>query len=94
MPLIEAIHLPTFDPAQVQVVVAHCYPDGLAAAHHVQWFGLSFPVIFDFDGELFRRFRMPNQVYPLNMVIDASGNLVQITNDLDEAVATVNSLTP
>jgi hypothetical protein len=94
LPSIETDILPRFAPADVQVVVAHCYTEGESAAAHVQWFGLTFPIALDFDSELFRRFRLPGQVFPLNFVLDRDGRVAYLGPVLDDAVAAVEALLP
>lgn len=48
----------------------------------------------DLDSQLFRRLRLPQQVFPLNAVIDAEGNLAYLGADLDAAVAIIETLLP
>ena len=81
--------LPGFSPDDVAIVAIHCHPDGRATASHVQWFGLTFPVALDIDSEMFRRFRLPEHVFPLNLVIDRNGDVAYLGTSLDEAVGEV-----
>ena len=90
--MLETDVIPGYAPADVQFVAIHSYPEGEFAAGHVQQFGLTFPVALDLDGELFRRFRLPNHVFPLNVVIDAAGNVAHVGTDLDETLAAVDQL--
>ena len=92
MPLLENKIKPTLDPAKVQIVVVHCLNNPLMGAYHVQLFGLSYPMAFDLDDELFRRLRLPDHVYPLNVVIDREGKIVHTGKVLDDAVAAVGKL--
>lgn len=73
-------------------MAAHSFPSGQNAAYHVQQFGLSFPVLLDFESELFRRYRIPGQVFPLNAVIDRDGRVAYVGDDLDEATAVLDGL--
>ena len=92
MPLLENDIKPGLDPAKVQIVVLHCDRDPAPGAYHVQVFGLSFPMAFDLDDELFRRLRLPDHVYPLNVVIDTDGKIAHKGKVLDDAVAAVKKL--
>jgi hypothetical protein len=94
LPLLEADILPSYSADDLQVVAIHCYPDAMPAVAHVQRFGLSFPMAFDFDSELFRRFRIPDHVYPLNIVIDQQGKFAHVGTTLEDALTAVDSLLP
>lgn len=87
MPLLQNDALPKFDPARLQVLIIHCSIDATLAGQHVQQFGLTFPMVLDFDSELFYRFRIRGQVFPLNVVVDAAGKIVHIGGLLDDAIA-------
>jgi peroxiredoxin len=84
--------LPSFDAAEVQVVVIHCDPQGQTPAAHKQTFALSFPIVLDFESELFRRFRLPDHVFPLNAVIARDGTIAHVGVVLDDAVAVARAL--
>ena len=92
MPLIEANLVTRYPAESFQVLVAHSFPSGQDAAYHVQLFGLSFPVFLDFESELFRRYRIPGHVFPLNAVIDTDGRVAHIGTVLDEATAVLDGL--
>jgi len=78
---------PSFAKDPVQLLVIHCDAEGQTPARHTQWYGLTFPIALDFDSELFRRYRLPGHVFPLNVVIDKEGKIAHIGDDLDKAVA-------
>ena len=73
-------------------MAVHCDTSGQPAAAHVQEYGLTFPIVLDLDSQLFRRLRLPGQVFPLNAVIDQEGNLAYLGPDLPESVAVAQSL--
>lgn len=70
----------------VPVLVGLDAASGLAL---VESLGVSLPVALDLEGEIFRHYRVPAQVFPLNAVIDRDGNLVHIdgNRDITEAEA-------
>lgn len=45
--------------------------------------GVTLPVALDLEGEIFRHYRVPSRVFPLNVVIDRSGALVHVDANLD-----------
>lgn len=49
----------------------------------VESFGVTLPVVFDLEGELFRYYRLAARVFPLNAVIDRNGDLVHVDGNLD-----------
>lgn len=57
----------------------------------VQDLGVSLPVALDLEGEIFRHYRLPSRVFPLNAVIDRMGNLVHVdgNRDIGEAEAAI-----
>ncbi len=83
-----------YDSAQFSAIALHCFDAGQAPAYHQQWFDLNFPIALDFDSELFRAYRIPHQVYPLNVVIDAQGNVAHIGSTLEDAKAVIDLLLP
>ena len=48
-------------------------------------------VASDFEGEVFRHYRLPSRVFPLNVVIDRNGALVHVdgNRDITEAEAAI-----
>ena len=48
----------------------------------------------DFDSELFRRYRLPEWVYPLQFVIDQQGEVAYVGTDLYDALAAAEALVP
>ncbi len=92
MPLIETTVLPKYPADKFEVTAIHSFYDGQPAAAHVQEFGLTFDVAFDFDSEVFRRLRLPAQVFPLNMVVDQTGKIAYLGTELAEALKVVDGL--
>ncbi len=45
-------------------------------------FGITFPLALDFDGEVFRRYRMPRLVFPINVVVGRDGKVVHFDTEL------------
>lgn len=72
-----------------EIVAINSHHEASGAGVDVQRHGLRFPMAFDFDSELFRRYRLPDHVFPLNVVIDREGKVVLATASLDEAVEAV-----
>lgn len=72
----------------------HSSYNGQPAAANVQQYGLTFNVAYDFDSEVFRLFRLPAQVFPLNVVVDPAGKIAYLGPDLTEALSVVDSLIP
>lgn len=73
----------------VEFVAINSHPEGTGAGVDVQRHDLKMPMAYDFDSQIFRRYRLPEHVFPLNVVIDGSGEVVVLTADLDEAVEAV-----
>ncbi|MCA9664140.1 MAG: redoxin domain-containing protein [Myxococcales bacterium] len=78
--------LPKIAGKAAEVVAVHCDSEGGTSAFHVQSFGLTYPMLLDFDSELFRRFRLPDHVFPLDVVIDKQGKVAYVGTVLDDAV--------
>ena len=43
--------------------------------------GLSLPMALDLDSEAFRHYRIPSRVFPLHVVIDKDGTIVDVSNE-------------
>ena len=84
--------LPQHTNDDLLIVVIHCDAQARTPSAHIQQFGLTYPIALDFDSELFRRFRLPGQVFPLNVVIDREGRVAHIGIVLDDAVAVAEGL--
>ena len=74
------------------VTAIHSFDNGGPACAHVQEFGLSFEMALDLDSEVFRHFRLPGQVFPLNVVFDTQGKVAYLGADLTAALKVVDSL--
>ena len=87
--MIDADVIPQFPEDEFAAIAIHSFREGTLPAFHVQAFGLQFPIALDYDSEQFRRFRLPEHVFPLNVVFDPTGRIVHVGTELDEAVAAV-----
>lgn len=76
----------------VRVVAVDCEPSGNNPGQLIQRMGLTFDFAMDFDGELLRRFRLPGEIFPLNVVLDREHRLVGITRSLEQAQVMLESL--
>jgi hypothetical protein len=92
--LIDSETIPQYSPDEFAAIGIHCFVDGTLPAVHVQAFDLSFPVGLDYDSELFRQYRLPGKVFPLNVVFDAQGQVVHVGTVLEEAQAAIAAELP
>ena len=49
----------------------------------LQEMGLTMPIALDMDGEIFRRYRLPGWVFPLNYLVGRDGKVAYIDTDLE-----------
>ena len=87
MPQIEAELLPQYEAEGLTVVPVLVSPDPLAGMVLIEQFGVTLPIALDLEGEIFRHYRLPSRVFPLNAVIDRDGTLIHIDGNRDIAEA-------
>jgi hypothetical protein len=83
--------IPQFSPDDFAAIAIHNYPEATGPGVHVQAFGLPFQIGLDYESEQLRRYRLPNHVFPLNVVFDADGEIIHVGTELDDAVAAVEA---
>lgn len=83
MPQIESELLPQYEAEGLSVVPVLVGLDPAAGVALVDSLGVTLPVALDLEGEIFRHFRVPSRVFPLNVVIDRAGDVVHIDSNLD-----------
>lgn len=95
-PVIEAEMVPNYSTDDLVIVGVNkghrtAYADTIAAES-----SLSFPVVLDIDSQAFRRYRVPNKVFPLHIVIDTDGTIALADTEpgLASVEATLATLLP
>lgn len=91
MPQIETELLPVYEPEGLTVIPVLVNLDTADGMVLVESLGVTLPVALDLEGEIFRHYRVPSRVFPLNVVIDRTGNVVHIDSnrDISEAEAAI-----
>lgn len=83
MPQIETELLPLYEADGLVVVPVLVGLDAASGMTLVQELGVTLPVALDLEGEIFRHYRLPSMVFPLNAVIDRTGTLIHVDGNLD-----------
>ena len=78
LPLLEAEIVPNY-PA-LSVLAISSQPETTQAQRIMERDALSFPMLLDFDREMYRFYRRTGYVYPLHVVIDPDGRVAHIDN--------------
>lgn len=81
--------IPMYGEQGFVATAAHCLAPGTEADELAVRARMTYPMAYDFDRELFRSYRRPGEVFPLNAVVDREGNLVYVGDDIDEAEAAI-----
>lgn len=91
MPQIESQLLPQYEADGLVVLPVLVGLDAGAGMALVEQLGVTLPVGLDLEGEVFRHYRLPSRVFPLNVVIDRTGALVHVdgNRDITEAEAAI-----
>ncbi len=91
MPRIDDELLPTYGPQGLDAVAVNVSRETGYAARVAREKELSFPVVLDIESEVFRLYRVPGSVFPLNVVIGRDGTIVHVDNEssIDAAAAAV-----
>ena len=76
----------------VSIIAVDCEPSGTNPGQLIQSMNLTFPFAMDFDSELLRRYRMPGEIFPLNVVLDRNHDVALVTRSLEEATALLETL--
>lgn len=70
----------------------HSLASGVAADQMVVEQDLAFPMVYDFDSEILRQLRLAKHLFPLEVVIDAEGELAYVGSNFAAAVDVVAGL--
>ncbi len=87
MPQIESELLPLYEADGLVVVPVLVGLDAGSGIGLVEQLGVTLPVALDLEGEVFRHYRLPSMVFPLNVVIDRTGTLVHADGNLETTEA-------
>ena len=83
MPQLQTYLLPTYGPDGLSVIAVNVSRNTAYAAALALDEGLTLPMAFDMDSEVFRHYRIPGFAFPLNVVIDRSGDVIHVDHDTD-----------
>lgn len=83
MPWIQNELLPKYQDQGLFVIAVHKGTRiGPLSTKLVEW-GVTLPVALDFDSEVFRRWRKPDWVFPLNAVVGRDGKVAYFDGELE-----------
>lgn len=93
LPQIETQLLPTYGAQGLDAVAVNTSRNTTFAAQVALDKGITFPIALDVESEVFRYYRVPGRVFPLNVVIDREGRIAHVDNGpgLDAAEAAIVS---
>jgi hypothetical protein len=77
--------MPKYADQDFQFIAVHVGFDPAIAMQELDEAGVTVPVAFDLESEMFRRLRAPDWAFPVHIVLDRDGKIVfiQTEDDLD-----------
>jgi hypothetical protein len=86
--------IPKYSDQDFQFVAVHVGFDPAVAMQELEEAGVTVPVVFDLESEVFRRLRAPDWAFPVHIVIDRDGKIafIQTEDDLDALDAAIEAV--